>query len=113
MPRKDDTMKPVPVPEMDMDGSRPGIQSGPSKGDVAWMATRRAAKFTTSVAVGVIVAKCGGSITEAIATAGGYMAGEKAVNETVHGKTGKHADVDPFVIILELIKKLYQWIRSR
>jgi len=115
MPRSKDTVQKVPVPEMDMDGSRPGTQKGPSKKDVAWMMTRRAAKGATALAVDLAAQRFlgipagGGAI--------GYLAVEKGMNESIHRATGKPMDVDPAVNILELIGKLigviWGWLKTR
>jgi hypothetical protein len=106
-----DTMKKVFVPPVDMNGSRPGIQKGPSAGDVAWMGIRRGAKFVTAFGADLLGQRIG---LPAGAGAGSYLITEKVINESIHRKTGKHNDVDPIVIIIELIKQLVViWIRSR
>ena len=115
MPRNNDTMQPATVPEMDLDGSRPGVQAGPSKRAVAWMMTRRAAKGLTALGVDLLAQRFLG--VPAGGGAIGYLAVEKGMNESIHRATGKPMDVDPAVNILELIGKLigvlWGWFKSR
>jgi len=114
--KKRDTMKPVHEgPEVDHDGSRPGIQAGPSKRAVVWMMTRRAAKGLTALGFDLLAQRFlgipagGGAI--------GYLAVEKGMNESIHRSTGKTMDVDPAVNMLELIGKLigviWGWYKSK
>ena len=103
------------IPPIDHDGSRRGIQTGPSKRAVAWMMARRAAKGATALGVDLLAQRFLGVPAGGGAIA--YLAVEKGMNESIHRTVGKPVDVDPVVNIMELIGKLigaiWGWMKER